>query len=164
MAGLKVRPSTCNFLHKEITFIEHVVDAQEIHTSDKKVTAVANLPKPNSSDDGRSFLELSGYYRQFIQGYAQIVTPLTKSLKKNEPTVWIHTFETLKTALINALVEVYSGYKKPFLLCTKASSVGLGTLLIQVDHAKSKSVIAYANCAINAAERNYTVMSLIGKL
>ena len=55
----------------------------------------------------KSFLGLTGYYKRFIKGYANISRPLTDYLKK-EGFVWnpeaIHSFQSLKLALLLAPV------------------------------------------------------------
>ena len=87
--------------------------------------------------------------------------PLTKLLKKDVPFTWTEdqekAFQTLKHALVNAPVLAFPDYSKPFLLCTDASGIGLGAVLMQSDDDGKKRVIAYASRLLNSAEKNYSV-------
>ena len=87
-AGLKLKLSKCAFLRKETTFLGHVINDKGIHTSQDKISAIANYPTPTSVEQVRSFLGLSGYYRRFIRGYASIASPLSKLLKRDVEFMW----------------------------------------------------------------------------
>ncbi len=43
-AGLSLKLTKCNFMKKQIAFLGHVLDAEGIHTTPEKVTAVQNFP------------------------------------------------------------------------------------------------------------------------
>ena len=49
----------------------------------EKVEVVCNWPEPKSFKQLREFLGFTGYYRQFLKGYASITKPLTNLLKKD---------------------------------------------------------------------------------
>ncbi|KAK4321239.1 hypothetical protein Pmani_007963 [Petrolisthes manimaculis] len=118
---------------------------------------------PKSSDQVRSFLALSGYYRRFIKDYASIASPLTSLLKKDVPFQWSETrqksFCDLKHALTSAPVLAYPDYSKPFILNTDASYSGLGAVLMQEHQGKNRP-IAYASRTLNKAEKNYAVTEI----
>nr|KYP41515.1 hypothetical protein KK1_037100 [Cajanus cajan] len=48
-----------------------------------KIDSIRAWPQPTNLKQLRGFLGLSGYYRRFVKGYAQLATPLTDLLKKN---------------------------------------------------------------------------------
>ncbi len=72
-AGLKVKPSKCALLQKEVEYLGHVVSEKGIHTSPEKIDAVREWPTPVTQTYVRSFLGLASYYRRFIQGFADIL-------------------------------------------------------------------------------------------
>ncbi len=84
-AGLQTKLAKCEFLKERISFLGHKIDHAGIHTMDDKIQAVKNFPRPQSADKVRSFLELRGYYRSFVKGFATIVSPLTRVLRKEQP-------------------------------------------------------------------------------
>ena len=160
-AGLKVKLSKCEFLKAKICFLGHTVDGKGIHTMDDKVLAVKNFPQPKSVDNVRSFIGLAGYYRPFIKDFAKIASPLNKLLKKNATFHWDapqeRSFQELKFALTHAPVLAFPDFSAPFELCTDASSVGLGAVLMQKDQRGKNHVIAYASRVLTPAESNYSV-------
>ena len=78
---------------------------------------------------------MTSYYRQFIDGFVKIASPLHGLTKKNCTFVWTtecqKAFESLKEKLISAPVVVYPDFGKPFVLEMDVSIKGLGAVLSQ---------------------------------
>ena len=71
-AGLKLKPSKCEFFKKKITYLGHVVSEEGIEVDPKKTEAVQKWPVPKTVTDVRSFL---GFMNQEIQEiYPKICT------------------------------------------------------------------------------------------
>ena len=163
-AGLKAKLSKCEFLKSKIQFLGHMVDSEGIHTLPDKVSAVREFPRPENADHVRSFLGLAGYYRSFVKGFSTLAAPLNLLLKKEAPFHWHaqqeESFKVLKEALTNAPVLIFPDYSKPFIMCTDASQVGLGAVLMQTDNRGKNQPVAFASRTLNPAERNYSVTHL----
>lgn len=74
-----------------LEFLGHSGDGQGLHTDPDKVKAIVDWPPLRSSKDILCFLVLANYYQRFIDGYASIVNPLNKLLRKNTPRKWTET-------------------------------------------------------------------------
>ena len=48
-----------------------------ISVDPSKVEAVVDWARPTNVSEIRSFLDLAGYYRRFVEGFSLIVAPLT---------------------------------------------------------------------------------------
>nr|GFB33096.1 putative reverse transcriptase domain-containing protein [Tanacetum cinerariifolium] len=100
--------SKCEFWLKEVHFLGHVVNRDDIHVDPSKVESVKNWKTPESSTEIRSFLGLAGYYRRFIENFSKIAKPLTLLTQKNKTYVWgdkqDEAFRILKEKLCNAPV------------------------------------------------------------
>ncbi len=85
-------------------------------------------------------------------------------MKKGVPFHWDapqqNSFTALKTALTNPPVLQFPNYAQPYTMYTDASSLGLGTVLMQPDSRGKLHAIAYASRTLNQAERNYSVTHL----
>ncbi len=163
-AGLKAKLSKCDFFKSRIEFLGHVVDGEGIHTVDSKINAVKHFPTPQNVENVRSFLGLAGYYRAFVRNFASFASPLTSLLKKDVPFIWHdarrQTFESLKHVLTHTPVLAFPDYKKPFILSTYASSLGVGAMLMQASESQRPHRIAYASRVLNSAESKYSVTHL----
>ena len=153
-AGLKLKPSKCNFFKEEIEFLGHVVSKEGIATNPSKVQSIQDWPIPKTVHDIKSFTSFVGYYRKFIPNFSNIARPLndllngkvnSKRANKKQFIEWEskqqEAFDTLKEALMSTPVLGYPNYEKPFILHTDASLEGLGAVLYQEDDKGIKRVI-----------------------
>ena len=165
-AGLKVKLKKCKFLMNKIEFLGHDVTSEGLHTNCSKVEAINQFPRPTNVDNVRSFLGLSGYYRIFIQNYAQIALPLSTLLKKDVKFEWGEeqekAFQELKKRLTQAPVLIYPDFKKEFILHTDASLQGVGAVLMQRTDKGRERVVAYASRTLKPSEKNYAITHLEG--
>ncbi len=163
-AGLKVKLTKCGFHKSRIEFFRRLGDGDGIHTVDSKITAMKNFPTPKSVENVRSFLGLAVYYRGFVKKFASIASPLTRLLKKDEPFIWNgaqqQSFNDLIDVLIRAPILAFLDYSLPFTLCTDASALGIGAVLMQTEENKRPHVIAYASRVMTAVESKYSVTHL----
>ena len=169
-AGLKLKPSKCEFFKARLKYLGHVVSPQGIATDPAKIEAILKWPRPKTVTDVCSFTGFTNYYHKFIKGYAKVARPLHEltsgenAKHKNRPVEWDdrcqESFEALKKLCSECPVLAYADYSKPFVLHTDASTVGLGAVLYQKQEDGKDRVIAYASHTLNQAERNYDAHKL----
>ena len=93
-AGLKLKPSKCEFFKCRIAYLGHIVLDKGIETDPKKIQAIVDWPEPKIVHDVHSFLGFTNYYWKFIYKYAQKAKPLNKLIsgenakKKHSKVDW----------------------------------------------------------------------------
>ena len=87
-AQLHVKLSKCEFERLELKFLGHIVGADGIKPDPAKVQVLKDWPQPGNVSELRSFIGLATYFRKFVQGYANLVAPLTHLTKMGVPYVW----------------------------------------------------------------------------
>ena len=164
-AGLKLKPSKCEFFKSRINYLGHIVSKNGIETDPKKIEAIQNWPRPKTVHDVRSFLGFTNYYRKFLYKYAQKARPLNQLIsgdnakKKYHKMEWNdehgQAFQLLKGACMDTPVLAYANYKKPFHLNTDTSKTGLGAVLYQQQDDGTFHIISYTSRSLSKTERNY---------
>ena len=159
-ANLKLKPSKCCFLQREVEFLGYKVSAGGIETDKKKIEAVMNWPVPSKLREVRGFLGLCGYYRRFVDKFSEIAAPLHALQKKGTPFVWSEdcqkAFQTLKEKLTEAPILTLPCDQGMFILDTDASNHGIGAVLSQVQDGEER-VVSYASRLYSNAEHRYCV-------
>ena len=149
----------CHFMVREGIVLGHKISPNGIEIDKAKVEIIEKLPSPNSIRAIRSFLGHTGFYRRFIKDFSKISKPLSNLLIKDAPFVFSNecqqAFETLKHALVNALIMVAPDWDLPFELMCDASDYALGAVLGQRKN-KQFQPIYYASKTLNDTQQNYT--------
>ena len=176
-ANLKLKPSKCSFLQKQVKYLGHIVSAEGIRTDPSKIEVLKNWPLPSNVKQVRQFLGFAGFYRRFVKDFSKIARPLHNLLRCDSPGPNIHykkkstqnqsfertpehqsSFDHLIQCLSTAPVLAYADFSKPFIVHTDASSQGLGAILYQC-HDKKEHPIAFASRSLNDAEKKYPAHS-----
>ena len=175
-AGLKLSPSKCRFMCKEIKYLGHMVSEKGISVDPEKVACVQSWPVPKTVKQVQGFLGFTSFYRKFIRNFSKIARPLhevtqgaehfqlkTKTKVKYPPLKWglaqQKAFENLKEVCCQTPILGFADYSKPFILHTDASGDGLGAVLSQEQNGERR-VIAFASRGISKTERNYPAHKL----
>ena len=85
--GLKLKPSKCPFLRKEITFLGHKVLEEGMKPGDEGLRSIAEMAPPQNYTEIRRFLSATGFFRHFIKNYTRIARPLN-DLLEGEASKW----------------------------------------------------------------------------
>src|SRR6266540_5410977 len=137
----------------------HLVGRNGIRPDPRNVEKIKNAEVPNNTMELRRFLGMAQYYRQYINGYANVAGPLYDMLKEDGPAVWgqaqQEAFDIIKNKLAIESIRAHPDFNKPFKLYTNASDTGLGAVLAQDDEEEKKRVIAYKARRLSAPEQNY---------
>lgn len=158
--NLKLNPSKCEFLKRQILYLGHVISAEGILPDPEKIRVVECYPTPTCADDVKRFVAFSNYYRKFIHNFGEIVLPLNKLCRKNVQFEWTleckNAFETLKKLLSNPPILDYPDFspKNEFILQTDSSGFAVGSVLCNCN----EKPVAYASRSLNKAELNYATI------
>ena len=78
-------------------------------------------------------MEITDYYRRFIEGFSRIVNPITSLQKKGKKFDWNQKcedrFKKLKTLLTTAPILRIVDPNKDFIVCTDTCNNSLGGVL-----------------------------------
>jgi len=133
--NLKLQPDKCEFLHKEVIYLKHIISENGISPDPSKLTAIKEFPTPKKVKDIQSFIGLAGYYRKFIENFSRIAKPLTKLTKNSEKFEWATeqqaAFELFKEKLMTAPVLKYPDFTQEFIVTIDASDYAIGAVLSQ---------------------------------
>ena len=134
----------CDFWLESVAFLGHVLSKYGIQVDPQKIKAVSKWPRSTTMTEIRSFLDLAGYYRRFVQYFSRIAAPMTRLTQKNAKFVWSdaceNSFQLLKEKLTTAPVLTLPNGEGKFTVYCDASRVRLGCVLI-----RNGRVVAYAS-------------------
>ena len=160
-AGLKLKPSKCNFLQSQVQYLGHTVSRDGVTPDPSKIEKVSTWPTPASTREVQRFLGFASYYRRFIKNFAQRAKPLHRLTERGATFRWSDecqsAFEALRQLLTSAPVLAYPNFSRQFILDTDASDVGIGAVLSQMDDEGCEHVVAYGSCLLTKAEHQYCV-------
>ena len=154
----------CNWGTKSDFFGHNVGDGM-VGLHNDNVEKIEYAERPQTKRDVRSFLGVTGYYRDYIPHYAAIAAPLTDLTKKGFTRIvqWgvVHenAFKALKSSLISAPILKIPDITQPFVLCCDASSIGLGAVLLQYRNDELFPV-SYACKKLSNAEKKYSTLNV----
>lgn len=157
---LKLNPSKCTFLKKEILYLGHLISNEGILPDPDKVVTIKNYPCPQNVDEVKRFVAFANYYRKFIPNFSEIAYPLNNLCKKNINFTWDKkcqdAFETLKQRIMSPPILDYPDFSQDnyFILQTDASNKAIGAILSN----KNGRPVAFTSRTLNKAESNYPVI------
>jgi hypothetical protein len=137
-AKLTLNLEKCHNAKDSVQYLGHCVTREGVKPSEDKVNAIRDYTRPRNVIEVRSFLGLSGYYRQYIPNYAEISRPLTLLTKKDHDFQWYseqeEAFTRLKSEIGSDTVLAYPSMDPvhEFRLHTDASDHGISPVLAQV--------------------------------
>lgn len=160
--GLKLKPSKCHLDVPVVELLGYIVSAEGIACNPDKTKAISDLSQPKDIKEVRSFLGMTGYYRQCIQDYARIAAPLVKLTKKNTRFQWgleeKEAFDTLKELLVSSEVMAHPDTSEPYKLYTDACDYAVGAILVQMDSAGVERPVQYVSKQLSGSQLNWATI------
>ena len=156
--SLKLKPSKCDVFKSEINYLAHHVSQKGVLPSKKNLESIAQCPSLDTYTKVKSFVGLVGHYRCFIKGFAKIASGDNKDKKLERVDLSpeaLEAFDHLKAACLQAPIQAFPDFNKPFLLEMDASRRGLGAVLSQKQEDGQYHPITYASCVMNETEQRY---------
>ena len=159
---LFVKAEKCDFHVSTVDFLGHVIQAGSVKADPRKVTAVAEWPRPTDRTKLRRFLGFANFYRKFIKNYSFIAGPLNALTSPASPFQWTpeadDAFTCLKKLFTSAPVLAMPDETRQFILEVDASETGVGAVLSQ--RSKDDGLLhpcAFFSRKLSPAEKNYDV-------
>ncbi|GBG66614.1 hypothetical protein CBR_g64885 [Chara braunii] len=116
----KINGEKCEFGRTCVLYLGHEIFAEGLKPDDAKVASIRDWPHPQSVTEMRSFLGMTGYYRNFVKNYSIVAAPLTDLTRLDTPWEWTDrceaAFRHLKHALTHREVLKLPDPDKPFIL------------------------------------------------
>jgi len=72
----------CEFAKKQLKYLDFIIGEFGIKPDLEKVRAIVDQPAPTNQIQIRSFLGMIRFFRNHIQGFSTIATPMTNLLTK----------------------------------------------------------------------------------
>ncbi|GBM07282.1 Retrovirus-related Pol polyprotein from transposon 297 [Araneus ventricosus] len=161
-ANLKLKPSKCSFMQKQITYLGHTVKEGVVFPDTKNLNSIKKALPPQTKKQVRSFLGLTGFYRRFIPNYSKTALPLTNLTREETKFVWSESeqlaFETLRDCLASAPCLKLPDFTREFSISTDASNYALGAVLVQSDDEGFKHPVAFASRKLGPTEVKYSTV------
>ena len=157
--GFRLKKSKCTFMGDSVEYLGHQIDAQGLHPTKDKLSAIRDAPAPPNITELRSFLGLLNYYGKFIQNLSTLIHPLNHLLQKDVPYSWSEVHENAfleaKQALMSTTVLAHYDPHLPIFLAADASAYGVGAVISHQYPDGTERPIAFASRTLTASEENY---------
>ena len=73
--GLQLKAKKCTFMQTEVVFLGHIVGRTGLACDPMKLSAVRNWHAPDKVKGVRQFVGFVGYYRRFVNNFADLAEP-----------------------------------------------------------------------------------------
>ena len=133
-AGLQLDIDKCEFEVQETKYLEFIIVASKgLRIDPDKIKAIQGQEAPTTVKDVRGFLGFANFYRRFIQGYSDLVRPLTDLTHKDMRFEWSVkadvAFRKLKDIFVSAPVLAQFDYDRETRIETDSSGQCIGRTL-----------------------------------
>ncbi|GBG93533.1 hypothetical protein CBR_g73485 [Chara braunii] len=140
----KINREKFEFGRTRMLYLGHEIFVEGLKPDDVKVANIRDWSRPLSMTKMRSFLGMTGYYRNFVKNYSIVAAPLTNLTRLDTPWEWTDrceaSFRHLKHALTHHEVLKLPDPDKHFVVTTDASQYRIGAVLAQQEGKRLRPV------------------------
>ncbi|KAL9566939.1 hypothetical protein ACKAV7_008708 [Fusarium commune] len=161
LSGCTIAGGKSQFCQKTTVVVGYLCGTNGRAPDNAKVIKIIEWKSYANAGEVRSFLGITGYYRQWIRHFAWIAKPLTKLLQKGIDFYWgqpeQEAMDTLKAKVIQPPLLITLNYTEEageVILMVDASLTGWGAALMQVVDGKRRPV-RFKSGLWNKAESAY---------
>lgn len=133
---IKLNKDKMKFKLAQLSYVGHVILAEDLRPDPAKVEAILNMPPPTDKQGLRRIMGMVNYLQKFAPGSSELTTPIRILLKDDAEFVWEESvqgecFERVKAVIASAPVLKYFDPSVEAVLQCDASQHGLGACLMQ---------------------------------
>jgi hypothetical protein len=162
-AGVRLNPRKTIFCVDKVDVLGHTVTHRSVAIQDEKLAAIRDLLPPRDRKELQSLIGVLSWSRRFVEDYATVVEPLTRLLRKGQPSSWPEcwgeeqerAFRTLQQYMLAHPTLATPDFSRPFEVWTDASDRGIGAVLVQTCADGTKCAVEFYSKQHSDAERKY---------
>ncbi|XP_061127238.1 uncharacterized protein LOC133147271 [Syngnathus typhle] len=152
--GHKVSKNKLQLWSAEIKYLGHNLSSQGRSIIESRKASILQAPKPLTKKQMMSFLGLTGYCRNWILDYAQIVAPLSKLMYVEDISMSAHlkwtpeaedAFVLIKQALVSSSTLALPNYDKVFVQTVDCKGHYMTSVLLQSHGSKLRPIAFYSS-------------------
>jgi hypothetical protein len=171
--NLRLNSKKCTFFDKEITFCGFHICNSRVKPSIDRVEAIRNLKEPSSKQEAQSIFGAFNFHRKFIDKFASIAKPITKTYHKGRfewTTEASEAFKFLVKAICDKTLELTIpplGNAKYVLECDASNKSFGGCLFLcvfgvnEIDHSHDDNClrpVAFHSGNFSESQCKYTIL------
>jgi transposase InsO family protein len=157
-AGLKLNKDKCEFRKEKLEYLGHQISGDGMSPDPSKLQAILDMPEPEDVTATRRFIGMVNYLGRFVPNLATVLRPLNALLHKDAAWLWgpeqQAAFSQVKKLLTQPPTLAFYDVKRETVVCSDASSYGLGGVLYQLYDGELKPV-AFCSRTLTPAETKY---------
>ena len=127
-----MKRSKCVFMAPEVVYLGHLINRKGLHTTEGKVQAITDMPRPTNELKVWAFFGLVNFYGKFLKDLPTVLAPLYRLLRKGAQWRWQSkeekAFESAKSLLKSPKLLVHYDLEKELILTCDTSQYRLGAV------------------------------------
>ena len=152
--NLKLNKSKVKLRQAEVKFMGHVISKGGLKPDPDKVTAIKNMPKPESKSEVLTLLGFVNYLSKFLPKLSEVSAPLRELTTEHTEFTWASQHDealaTIQQLVIQHPVLKFYNIEEDVTIQTDASDKGLGTVLLQ-----NGKPVAFSSRTLSKTEQRY---------